>query len=62
MLQRLGVAGIVGFLVLLGGISLLAYENLVVAAGVALVIAGIGLVVYGLVTTLMGQLGMAGMP
>lgn len=61
MLDKLGVAGIVGFLVVLVGIGLLAYVNLLIAAGVALVIAGLGLVVYGLVSSLIGQLGMGGM-
>jgi hypothetical protein len=57
MLDKLGAAGVVGVLVMLGGIGVLASVDLVLAAGVALVIAGLGMVAYGLVTSAMKALG-----
>ena len=62
MLGKLGLAGILGVLVMLGGIVLVALESLVIAGGLALVIAGLGLIVYGMVTNLMQAFGMGGMP
>lgn len=61
MFDKLGIAGILGALIMLGGIGLIAYHNLVAAAGVAFVIAGLGLVIYGMVTSLISSLGMGGM-
>lgn len=60
MFGRLGPAGVLGVLVLLAGIAVIAWQNLVIAGGVALVIAGIGFVVYGLVTNLLSTLGLGG--
>ncbi len=60
MLGRLGPAGIFGLLVVFAGIVVIAWENLVVAGGIALVIAGIGFIVYGIVTNLLSALGMGG--
>jgi len=61
MIGKLGLAGITGVLVLFGGIGLLAWVNLKIAAGVAFVVAGLGLVVYGMVTNLLASFGMGGM-
>jgi len=61
MLDKLGVAGVVGVLVLFGGIGLIASENLLIAAGIALVVGGLGLVVYGMVSNLLASFGMGGM-
>jgi hypothetical protein len=61
MFDKLGVAGVAGFLVLLAGVGVIAWVDLRIAAGVAFVIAGLGLVVYGLVTNLLSALGMGGM-
>ena len=60
MLEKLGGVGIAGVVVLLGGIGLVAWQNLVLAAGLALVVAGVGLIVYGLVTSLLGAFGLGG--
>lgn len=60
MFGRLGPAGIFGLLVVFAGIVVIAWENLVVAGGIALVIAGIGFIVYGIVTNLLSALGMGG--
>jgi hypothetical protein len=60
MLDRLGAAGIFGFLLLLGGIAVIAYVDLFIAAGIAFIVAGLGMVVYGLVSNLLGSLGMRG--
>ncbi|MFB6138965.1 MAG: hypothetical protein ABEJ26_00860 [Halosimplex sp.] len=61
MLDKLGAAGIVGILVILGGIGLLAWVDPLIAAGIAFVVAGLGLVLYGLVTSVMSSFGMGGM-
>lgn len=61
MLDKLGAAGIVGVLVILGGIGLLAWINPLIAAGIGLVVAGLGLLVYGLVSNLLASFGMGGM-
>lgn len=61
MLKRLGATGIVGLLAILGGIALIAYDSLVIAGGIALVLAGIGLVVRALVSNLINSMGMGGM-
>jgi len=58
MFNKLGLAGVLGFLVVLGGIAILAWQNLFIAGGIALVVAGLGLIVYGLVTNLLSALGM----
>ena len=61
MFDKLGVAGILGVLVLFSGIGLLATVDPLIAAGVAFVVAGLGLVVYGVVTSLLSSFGMPGM-
>jgi hypothetical protein len=61
VIDKLGIAGVLGVFVLFGGIGLLAWVNLAIAAGVAFVVAGIGLVVYGMVSNLLASLGMGGM-
>ena len=61
MFDKLGAVGLTGVVVLLGGISLVAWQNLILAAGLALVVGGVGLIVYGLVTSLLGAFGLGGM-
>ncbi|MFC7212240.1 hypothetical protein ACFQL3_17350 [Natronoarchaeum sp. GCM10025321] len=61
MIKRLGAAGIVGLLALLGGIVLIATQNLLIAGGLALIVAGLGLVVRSLIQSVMGSMGMGGM-
>lgn len=61
MFDKLGIAGVLGVLIMLGGIALLAWYSLYVAAGVAFVVAGVGLITYGMVTSLLSSLGMGGM-
>lgn len=61
MLDKLGAAGIVGLLVILGGIGLLAWINWQIAVAIGLVVAGLGLLVYGLVSNLLASFGMGGM-
>lgn len=58
MFDRLGIGGVIGLLVLLAGVLLIAWQNLVIAAGVAFVLAGLGLVVYALVGGVLQQFGM----
>jgi hypothetical protein len=59
MLKRLGLAGVLGVLLMIVGIAILALENLLIAGGVALVIAGIGMVAYGMVKSMLGAFGLA---
>jgi len=61
MLSKLGPAGILGFLFMLGGVAVVALESLVIAAGLAVIVAGLGLVVFGLVRNLLASLGIGGM-
>jgi len=61
MLDKLGVIGIFGVVLMLGGVAVVAVENLLIAAGIAFVVAGLGLVVFGLVKNLLSSLGMGGM-
>jgi hypothetical protein len=61
MFDKLGVAGLLGVLLLFGGIGLIAWQNLIVGGGVALVVAGLGLVVYGMITNLLTSMGMGGL-
>jgi len=60
MLDKLGMAGILGVLIMLGGIAIVAWQNLFLAAGSAFVVAGIGLIVYGMVTNLLSAFGLGG--
>lgn len=60
MLDKLGLAGVIGVVFLLGGIAVVALESLVIAGGIALVVAGLGLVVFGLVKNLLASFGMGG--
>ena len=62
MLEKLGVAGVTGIVVLFAGIGLVAWQNLILAAGLALVVSGLALLVYGLVTSLLSSFGLGGMP
>ncbi len=58
MLQKIGAVGIVGLLFVLGGISLVALIEPIIAGGLALVIAGIGLLAYGLISSFMQSMGL----
>lgn len=58
MLDKIGTAGVLGLVLLLGGIGVVAIENPLIAAGICFVIAGLLLVAYGFVTTILGTLGM----
>ncbi|MFC7058591.1 DUF7470 family protein [Halovenus salina] len=61
MLKNLGLAGVVGLLMLVGGVALAAWESLLLGGALALIVAGLGLMVYGLVTNLMQAMGMGGL-
>ncbi|MEF8801942.1 MAG: hypothetical protein V5A38_12185 [Halolamina sp.] len=58
MFERLGIGGVAGLVVLLAGILLIAWENLIIAAGLAFVLAGLGLLVRALIGNVMRQFGM----
>lgn len=61
MFDKLGTAGVIGLVLLFAGLAIVAWENLVIAAGLALVFVGVGLVLRGVVGSLLGSLGMGGM-
>jgi hypothetical protein len=61
MFNKLGTKGILGVLLLLAGIAVIAYVNLLIAAGIALVVLGFVLTAWGLVSGLMASFGMGGM-
>ena len=58
MFDTLGPLGIVGVLFVLVGIALIAYVDLVIAAGFALVLCGLGITVKALVSGMMSAWGM----
>lgn len=58
MIRNLGIKGLVGAVLLIAGVGLIAYESLIVAAGIAMVVAGLGLVAQGLVSSLLRSFGM----
>ncbi len=60
MFGKIGPFGLFGLICLLGGIGVIAWQNLFIAGGIALVLAGLGFVVYGLVSQLKASLGMGG--
>ncbi|MFC4550353.1 MULTISPECIES: DUF7470 family protein [Halorussus] len=61
MLGKLGAKGIVGVLLLLGGIAVIAIQNLLIAAGIGLVVVGFVLVAWGLISGFMSSFGLGGM-
>ncbi len=61
MLRNLGIAGILGLALLIAGVALATWVNLLIGSALALVIAGLGLIVYGLVTNLMRAMGLGQM-
>ncbi|GAA0225276.1 hypothetical protein GCM10009000_045200 [Halobacterium noricense] len=61
MLGKLGAKGIVGLLALVAGIAVIALQNIIIAAGMALVVVGFVLTAWGLVSGLLGSFGMGAM-
>jgi len=61
MFGKLGTKGIAGVLLLLAGIAVIAYVNLLIAAGIGLVVLGFVLTAWGLVSGLMSSFGLGGM-
>lgn len=56
--DRLGPLGVAGMLVLISGIGVISTRDVVIAAGVALVLAGVGVTVYAMVRSMMQAFGM----
>ena len=61
MFGKLGLKGALGVLLLLAGIAVIALQNLIIAAGIGLVVVGFVLVAWGLVSGLLASFGMGGM-
>ena len=62
MLQRIGLVGVFGLLVVAAGLGLVAWESPVVAAGIATMVLGLGIVVQSVVSRALAQFGLAGAP
>lgn len=61
MLDKLGITGILGLLIMVAGVAVVAWQDPIIAAGFALVLLGIGLLLRAAVNSLMGAMGMGGM-
>lgn len=61
MYEKLGRIGVVGVVVILGGLTLIALADPMIAGGIALVLVGVGLVVRGLLGFALNAMGMGGM-
>lgn len=61
MFDKLGSKGIVGLLALVAGVAVIALQNLIIAAGIGLVVIGFVLTAWGLVSGLLANFGMGGM-
>jgi len=61
MLNKLGIPGVLGVLLMIGGVGIVTWQNPLIGGGLALVIAGLGMIIYGMITTLLSSLGMGGM-
>ncbi|MUV90751.1 hypothetical protein GJ629_13280 [Halapricum sp. CBA1109] len=59
MLDKLGTLGIVGIVVTVAGLAIVAWQNLLLAAGLAIMLAGVGLVAAGLVKNVLASFGLA---
>jgi len=59
MLDKLGLSGVFGLLLVVVGIAVVAWQAPVVAAGLTAVIVGLALVARGAVQSVMGMFGMA---
>lgn len=58
MLDKLGLSGVFGLLLVVAGIAIVAVRAPVVAAGLTAVIVGLALVARGAVQSVMGMFGM----
>ncbi|WP_336035503.1 DUF7470 family protein [Halobacterium yunchengense] len=58
MLDKLGLSGALGALLVVAGVAVVAWRAPVVAAGIVLVLLGLGLVVRRGVKSVMGMFGM----
>jgi len=58
MLDKLGLSGILGVLLVVAGIAIVAWTAPVVAAGLTAVILGVALVARGAIQSVMGMFGM----
>jgi hypothetical protein len=61
MFNKIGISGVIGVLVVLGGLSLIAFANPIIAGGLVLILIGLGLIVRGLISSVMNSMGMGGM-
>jgi hypothetical protein len=61
MFNKLGISGVIGVLVVLGGLSLIAFANPIIAGGLILVLIGVGLIIRGLISSVMNAMGMGRM-
>ena len=62
MIRSLGLAGIVGVLLVLAGIGLIGYVDPLVAAGMLAILVGLGLVLKDLIGGMLAAFGLQGFP
>ena len=58
MLDKIGLSGVLGILLVVAGIAVVAWKAPVVAAGLTAVILGVALVARGAIQSVMGMFGM----
>ena len=58
MLKALGLAGVLGLVLVVAGLVVIALESLLVAGGLALVLVGVGLAAYGMISSFMQSMGL----
>lgn len=61
MIRKIGLLGILGFLLALLGFGVLAYVNPLIAAGVALIVLGVAALIGNVVRRTLANLGLGGM-
>jgi hypothetical protein len=57
MIRRLGVAGILGFLLMIAGFVAIGLKEPQIAGGLALIVAGLGIIVRTLIKNALGMMG-----
>ena len=58
MLDKIGLSGILGILLVVAGVAIVAWQAPVVAAGLTAILLGVALVARGAIQSVMGMFGM----
>lgn len=57
MFGKLGLVGIVGLLLVLLGLAVVAWQDPIIAAGIALMLSGVGLLAKGMINAVIASFG-----